>query len=237
MTPPKKLHGQPPAHSAADDGESREASVLVPRRRTGSVRSDYRRFLAQAARKPSLVGAVAPSSPGLAREMAGVVPTSGSPVVVELGPGTGALSAAVAERLPAGGRHVAIELDAGMVRHLRAELPWLEVIQGDAAELKTLLREAGIESVDAVVSGLPWSIFSGQAQGRILDEVGRVLTPSGAFTTFAYLHALGMSGAKLFRRRLDVAFDEVLTTRTVWRNVPPARTYVCRRPLSRAHDC
>ncbi|GAB3278159.1 methyltransferase domain-containing protein [Parasphingorhabdus pacifica] len=202
----------------------------------GAIGSDYRRFLLRALRNPSLVGAVAPSSPWLAREMAGVVPSSGAPVVVELGPGTGALSTAVSTRMPTGGRHVAIELDEGMLRYLRGELPWLEVLQGDAADLGQLLRDAGIESVDAVISGLPWSIFSASAQNRILHEVGQVLAPSGAFTTFAYLHALGMSGAKAFRRRLDVAFDEVLTTRTVWRNVPPARTYVCRRPSAEAHS-
>ncbi len=191
---------------------------------------NYRTFLQRAVSKPGQVGAVAPSSPHLAREIASVVPRTGSPVVVELGPGTGALSAAIANRLPAGGRHVAIELDSGMVEHLNRALPWLEVIQGDASDLGALLSAAGIDRVDAVVSGLPWSIFPAKLQHDILQQVGSVLTPGGAFTTFAYLHALGMSGARQFRRRLDVSFDEVITSRTVWRNMPPARTYVCRRP-------
>lgn len=197
---------------------------------TGSTLANYRAFIERAVRKPNLVGAVAPSSPSLAREMASVVPSSGAPVVVELGPGTGALSGAIADRLPAGGRQVAIELDGGMVEYLRTELPWLEVVQGDAARLGELLAEIGVDKVDAVVSGLPWSIFPGQLQRDILHQVGSVLAPGGAFTTFAYVHALGMSGARQFRRRLDLCFDEVLTSHTVWRNVPPARIYVCRRP-------
>lgn len=203
---------------------------MLPRSGSGSVLANYRTFIERAVRKPNLVGAVAPSSPNLAREMAAVVPTSGNPVVVELGPGTGALSGAIAERLPAGGRQVAIELDAGMVEYLGAEMPWLEVIQGDAARLGELLADAGIDKVDAVVSGLPWSIFPAKLQHDILGQVGAVLAPGGAFTTFAYVHALGMAGAQQFRRRLDLSFDEVLTSRTVWRNVPPARIYVCRRP-------
>lgn len=190
----------------------------------------YRAFLSRAVRNPGKVGAVAPSSPYLASEMAGVVPTTGNPVVVEIGPGTGALSPAVNARLPEGGRHLAIELDEGMVGYLRGALPWLEVIRGDAANLEELLREAGVGQVDAVISGLPWAIFPAAAQDDILRQVGRVLSPQGALTTFAYVHALGMSGARQFRRRLDGAFDEVLTTRTVWRNLPPACSYVCRRP-------
>ncbi|WP_258349152.1 class I SAM-dependent methyltransferase [Saccharopolyspora gregorii] len=203
--------------------------------RPASVFADYRKFAARAARKPGLVGAVAPSSPHLAREMASIVPRTASetgPVVVELGPGTGALSRAVRDRLPEGGRHLAIELDSGMVEHLRADLPWLEVVQGDAAKLRTLLADHGVDRVDAVISGLPWSIFPGELQRDILAEIGQVLVPGGAFTTFAYVHALGMSGARAFRNRLDLAFDEVLTSRTVWRNVPPARIYTCRRPIS-----
>lgn len=215
----------------AEQTRGRQRGTVSPSRPgAGSTLAGYRAFIERAVRKPGQVGAVAPSSPSLAREMAAVVPTSGRPVVVELGPGTGALSGAIAERMPSGGRHVAIELDGGMVEYLRAELPWLEVVQGDAARLGDLLSGLGIERVDAVVSGLPWSIFPGELQQAILDQVGAVLAPGGAFTTFAYVHALGMSGARLFRRRLDLTFDEVLTSRTVWRNVPPARIYVCRRP-------
>lgn len=203
---------------------------MLPSSGSGSVLTNYRTFFERAVRKPNLVGAVAPSSPNLAREMAAVVPTAGSPVVVELGPGTGALSSGIAQRLPVGGRQVAIEVDSGMVEYLRAELPWLEVIQGDASRLGDLLADAGIDKVDAVVSGLPWSIFPAKLQQDILDQVGAVLAPGGAFTTFAYVHALGMTGARQFRRRLDLSFDEVLTSHTVWRNIPPARIYVCRRP-------
>jgi phospholipid N-methyltransferase len=63
----------------------------------------------------------------------------------------------------------------------------------------------------------------------VLDQVRRRLRPDGAFTTFAYLHALPLGLARRFAGRLRAAFDEVLVTRTVWRNVPPALTYVCRR--------
>jgi phosphatidylethanolamine/phosphatidyl-N-methylethanolamine N-methyltransferase len=200
--------------------------------RNGSVLAEYRTFLARAVGNPGRVGAVAPSSAGLAREMTKIVPTWGSPTVVELGPGTGALSGAVAQRLPPGSRHVAVELDDGMVKHLRSTLPGLEVVQGDAADLRMLLRQAGIQSVDAVISGLPWSLFTTDAQRAILGEVGRVLTPGGAFTTIAYVQALGMPKARRFRALLDETFDEVVLSRTVWRNVPPSRVYLCRRPRS-----
>jgi phospholipid N-methyltransferase len=57
-----------------------------------------------------------------------------------------------------------------------------------------------------------------------------VIGTTGAFTTFAYLHGMSLAAARRFRRTLRETFDEVLVSATVWRNVPPAFVYVCRRP-------
>lgn len=194
--------------------------------------SEYRIFLGAAARRPALIGAVAPSSRGLAAQLAAIVPSSGRPFVVELGPGTGSVSAAIRRRLPEHGRQLAVELDDRMVAFLRQRHPWLTVLPGDAADLPGLVGDAAVHRVDAVISGLPWSVFEHGHQQRILDGVGQLLGPGGAFTTFAYLHALPLAGARRFRAELTRRFDEVVQTRAVWRNLPPALVYVCRRPRS-----
>jgi phosphatidylethanolamine/phosphatidyl-N-methylethanolamine N-methyltransferase len=181
-------------------------------------------------RRPGAVGAVAPSSLGLAELLASVVPRTGAPLVVELGPGTGAVSAVIDRRLPAAGRHLAVELDPDMAAYLRHVRPSLEVVRGDARELGKLLAGRGVERVDAVVSGLPWALFDTPTQTAILGEVARLLGPNGAFTTFAYLHGLPLHTARRFRRTLAHTFDEVVVSKTVWRNLPPAFGYVCRRP-------
>ncbi|HXV94081.1 MAG TPA: methyltransferase domain-containing protein [Pseudonocardia sp.] len=205
--------------------EASETSQVPP---AGNAR---RAFLAAALRRPASVGAVAPSSPRLAALLASVVPREGAPVVVELGPGTGAVSAAIEARLPAGARHLAVELDERMADYLRRTRPGLEVVQGDAAKLRPLLAEHGVDQVDAVVSGLPWALFDDATQRGILDEVARAIGPSGAFVTFAYLHAMPLAAARRFRARLQDTFDEVVVSATVWRNLPPAFAYVCRRPV------
>ena len=159
-----------------------------------------------------------------------MVPRSGGPVVVELGPGTGAVSAAIDRRLPEPGRHLAVEIDPGMCEYLRRTRPTLEVVPGDARQLAALLAERGVGRVDAVVSGLPWALFDPSTQESILGEVARLLAPAGAFTTFAYLHGMPLNTARRFRRTLAATFDEVVVSKTVWRNLPPAFGYVCRRP-------
>jgi phospholipid N-methyltransferase len=196
----------------------------------GGARAARRAFLAAAVRRPATMGAVAPSSPRLGAVLASVVPRTGEPVVVELGPGTGAVSAVIAEKLPPGARHLAVELDPDMVAYLRRTRPELEVVQGNAANLAELLAERGIGTVHAVICGLPWALFDDDTQTALLGEISRVIGDRGAFTTFAYLHGMTLGAARRFRRTLRSTFDEVLVTATVWRNLPPAFVYVCRRP-------
>lgn len=187
-------------------------------------------FLATAVRRPDVVGAAWPSSQNLAGVLAEVVPCRGRPIVLELGAGTGAVSSAISRRLPAGGRHIAIEIDPRLADHLERAYPHITVRRGDAAQLERLLSGAAVDRADAVVSGLPWSLFDEDRQRRILTQVCRALTPGAGFSTFAYLHALPLAGARRFRRLLHAYFDEVVITRTVWGNLPPALAYVCWHP-------
>ena len=203
----------------------REPGVARPGRR-GARRA----FFAALLRKPGQIGAVAPSSPSLAGVIASVVPTAGAPVVVELGPGTGAVTTAIDARLDPGARHLAVELDPRMAGFLRQAHPGLEVVEGDAAKLQSLLEERGVEHADAVVSGLPWALFDDVTQASILGQVAAVIGPDGVFATFAYRHGMALAAARRFRRTLHATFAEVQLTPTVWRNMPPAFVYVCRHP-------
>lgn len=202
--------------------------------RLGAVPRHLGTFLAAALRSPARVGAIAPSSPRLAARLAAVVPGVGDPVVVELGPGTGSATVQIARRLDGRGRHLAVEIDPYLSEHLLARFPAVEVITGDAADLPDLLAGRGVAAVDAVISGLPWSLFPAAAQRAIVGAAARSLAPGGSFTTFAYLHALPLGRARSFRALLGEVFDEVLTTRTVWSNLPPAVSHVCRRPRAPA---
>lgn len=187
-------------------------------------------FLRRALCSPGTVGAAWPSSPGLAAVLARAVPTRGRPVVAELGPGTGATSGAVEARLPPEGRHLAVELDPALAQHLEREHPSAEVLRGDAGALRTLLDGAGVEQLDAIVCGLPWSLFDEGKQRAILEQIAGALGPGACFTTFAYRHATVLGSAQRFARLLDEYFDRVHVSRNVLRNFPPAFVYVCGSP-------
>ncbi|MBU2753617.1 phosphatidylethanolamine N-methyltransferase [Acidithiobacillus sp. CV18-2] len=163
-------------------------------------------------RDPRGIGALFPSSPFLARRMAGLVP-SGEGAVVELGPGLGPVTHALLEGGIAKTDLILIERSANMVQHLRQEFPGVEVIHGDAAELATLIGDR--LPVRAIVSSLPLRTIPPKIVGRILGEFPKCARRGTAFIQFTYhpLHSCtGLSG-KFTHQRASY----------VWRNLPPAR--------------
>ncbi len=195
-------------------------------------RSQLHAFVREFARNPQRTGALTPSSARLAQEAVQPIPSTGDPVVVELGPGTGAFTGAIQERLGGRGRHVAVELNPRFAALLRRNFPAVDIANADATQLAALLAEREIARADVIVSGLPWAVFPTALQTNLMNAVLAALGPGGAFTSFGYVHAMRLPPARRFRARLQRSFDEVVVGRTVWQNVPPARVYFARRPVA-----
>lgn len=168
----------------------------------------------------------------LCRQLAQVVPQGTNGVVVELGAGPGVLAEPIRDRLGPDARYLAIEIDEELVAHLRRHKPWLEAVQGDVADLEQILDDAGIDRVDAFVSTLPWAVFPQALRMKVMDVIARRLAPDGAMSMIITWMALP-NRVRDLRALLDEHFDEVVETATEWRNPPPARTFLCRRPLPR----
>ena len=175
------------------------------------------------------VGAPCPSSPALARAMLQDCDLKSARTVVELGPGTGAFTRLILERIGAQTLFLALELDQACVARMREELPRVKVYHDSAERLAHYLNQPGHDQAEVIISGLPWTNMRPRIQDRILDAVLECLSPKGVFTTFAYAHAYWLPTAVRFRKRLKAHFGSVKTSRLVWRNVPPAYVYRCRR--------
>ena len=104
------------------------------------------------------------------------------------------------------------------------------LIYRDSVEnVAQICSREGVEEVDCVVSGLPWASFSERQQSEFLDATLKVLKPGGQFLTFAYVHGTWLPPGRRFRKKLSHYFSEVVRSRIVWANLPPAYIYICRR--------
>ncbi|MGH4012409.1 MAG: class I SAM-dependent methyltransferase [Pseudonocardiaceae bacterium] len=197
-------------------------------------------FLAAAVRSPRDVGTLLPSGPELARRLAAVVPRSGPGgrpvVVVEVGAGDGAVTGAIAEQAGPDAVVIAIEKDPELAERLRKRSLGVQVVTADANTLSAILAEQGLVRADVIISVLPWTLFGPQQQREFLATFAAALHADGVFTAAAYSPSYWTPAARRFRGELSRTFGEVLPTRTMWRHVPPAMTYVCRRPLHQPED-
>jgi len=176
---------------------------------------------------PAEIGAVVPSSTRLAHCMTEWLRLDDASVVAEFGPGTGAFTSVILEKLPSGCNFFALEINSDFAGILRRRFSGVRIIEGDVSEVATICDSLGVEKVDCIVSGLPWASFSPAKQEDLLAATLSVLRPGGQFVTFSYLQGLLMPGGQRFRRLLNRSFAGVSQSRIVWGNLPPAFVYRC----------
>ena len=193
------------------------------------MQGDLLKFLTQFRHAPRSVGAIVPSSDALARAMIAPIDFANARTIVEFGPGTGVMTAAILNRLSPDTKYVGIEINEAFHRTLTIRFPDLQFFNRGAQDVTDILAALGIDSCDAIVCGLPWASLPIELQNRIMAGMLQVLRPGGVFVTFAYLQGLVLPAAGALRRRLKAEFSRVETTRIVWGNVPPAFAYVCYR--------
>lgn len=179
-------------------------------------------MLGRFVRSPRTVGAVAPSSRVLAAEMVRGLDLAGTATVVELGPGTGVVTRAIAARLGPDAHALAIDVEPTFVAALAQKHPRIEAVCASAADLASLLRARSMFPADHIISGLPFASLPGDVTTSILDAIAAALRPGGTFTTFQYLNGYPTPLARNFRQAMTERMGTAPTRRVVWRNIPPA---------------
>ena len=131
------------------------------------------------------MGSVVPSSPALCRRVVGQVRRGAGEWVVELGAGTGVITRALlAGGVPAE-RVAVVEIVPDMAAHLRATLPGVDVIAGDARVLPDLLLRARHGRVGTVICGIPLVLLSLAEQRRFISAMLAV-APGRGFLHYSY---------------------------------------------------
>jgi phosphatidylethanolamine/phosphatidyl-N-methylethanolamine N-methyltransferase len=182
---------------------------------------DEVRFLRSWIEKPLHMGAVMPSGRVLARTMAQYVNVDSSGPVVELGPGTGAITNALIEHGIDQKRLVLVEYNPGFCALLRDRYPQAKVVQGDAYKLRDSLWDVLSVPASAVVSGLPLVTKPMLTRLKLIRDAFLALAPGAPFVQFTY------SVAPPIPKSLPGVSTEA--SERIWMNLPPARVWVYRK--------
>ena len=184
--------------------------------------TNTRSFITAFLRQPLVIGAILPSSRALARAMVAVSTIHQARVIVELGGGTGALTTTILHHLPAHAHYLIFETNPTFCALLRQRFPdpRVSVIERSATEITAVLRTMGYAHADCIFSGLPFQAFPRALTNEILHATTTSMHSQSCFVAFQYTNRQEPT----FQQH----FTHVTLARRVWRNIPPARVYVCQ---------
>jgi phosphatidylethanolamine/phosphatidyl-N-methylethanolamine N-methyltransferase len=178
------------------------------------------RFLRAMLARPRAVGAVAPSSFALARAVAAQIDLSRPGPILELGPGTGALTRGVLARGVAPERMTLVEYDPELAQKLKEQFRGMLVIQGDAFALDKTLGAHFTRPYIATISGIPLLNYTPEVRLALLNSMFDKMEPGAPVIQFTYgLHSPISPSAGIVVER---------TAFVLW-NIPPAHVWVYRR--------
>lgn len=208
------------------------------RRALSNVRDTFR-FIRQGIRDIDTAASFLPSQRFLVDAMCRPLALARAKCIVELGPGTGALTKALLARMPADAQLHAIELDPAMhaVLTKRFDDPRLKIHLGNAIDLPEILASHGAPPVDGIASSLGLSLIPQEPRARILESAGRVMGPGAVFTQYSYLYTRYVVWSPGTRRVFQFRCEELLSqhfttveSELVVLNAPTATVYACRWP-------
>jgi phosphatidylethanolamine/phosphatidyl-N-methylethanolamine N-methyltransferase len=201
---------------------------------------EYATFFRQFRHQFETTGAIAPSSRFLARSMTRYLRNraSDTPVrVLEIGPGTGAVTRTIVRHLREGDRFDLVELNETFAEHLRqrfeSDPQWSRVANLSEVHIAPLQDFQSDAPYDFVISGLPLNNFPAPLVDEIFEHYFKHVAPGGVLSYFEYQFVRSLRtriGAKSERERLrtidgtmsDYCSRFRIRRDWVFANLPPA---------------
>jgi phospholipid N-methyltransferase len=188
--------------------------------RTAS-RSDFWMVFRKFVKQGTTIATPAPSGRYLVREMLKGIDFDQTNTIVELGAGTGPITAALLKRMRPHTQLIVVEIEKDFCDRLRKRFPTADIVHGDAAHLDRILAERGIQHIDQVISGLPLPSIPHATRQAILASAAKCMSRESVFRQLTIM-------PYYFRRFYRNYFEEV-SFKLVPVNFPPAGVYLCRR--------
>ena len=177
-----------------------------------------RLFSAELLANPRAIGAACPSSPLLARRIASLVGRPHNSYVLELGAGTGSITAGLLRRGVPADRLIILERSPAMVKLLHRRFPGAHILEGDAADIHSIVQDQlklSTADFSHIVSSLPLRSIPRPVSEKIATAIQDFLCHGAKLIQYTY--DLRKGSTSWFSRLRHVQSS------VIWLNVPPAR--------------
>lgn len=182
-------------------------------------------FLQAFIKNPLKVGAIAPSSPELAKKMVEEIVPDEDSVVMELGVGTGSFTKLLQKKVPDKKSYLGIELDKELVKSLRKNFPDMRFMRGNACKAFALHKRSKFGKVEYILSGLPFVSMPKEINDKIFAQIEKFMEQGNCmFRTFQYAHGYYLPPAIKLRAFMCDRYGSSEKSPLIVKNVPPAIT-------------
>ena len=167
---------------------------------------------------PRMVGAILPSSHWTVDAMLAKVDWANCDLFVEYGPGVGTFCQDVLDRLKPDARLLVIDLNPDFIDYLGKTFHDNRFIpvHGSAADVRQIIKDAGFDHADYILSGLPFSTLPDNLGPVIARETAAAIRTGGAFLVYQYRARARDFMAPHFDH-IDVGLE--------YRNIPPCHLF------------
>lgn len=180
-------------------------------------------FLKEGLKNLMTVGAVARSSQFLCEEMTSAVNFDTAIYLVEIGAGDGVITKHILEKMRPDAKLLSFEVNDTFIEILKEiQDPRFILIHDSAENIEkhVLLHFQRPESVDAIISALPFVLIPEELTQRILDACKASLKKGGLFIQYHYSMVLKKLYKKVFGN-VQTLFEPL--------NIPPAFIFICEK--------
>jgi phospholipid N-methyltransferase len=174
--------------------------------------------------KDRKVGALTPTSDSCIKKVIDKMQFEGARTIIEFGSGTGEFTRQFLEQGNAQTKIIAFETYAPFAAMLRAiDDPRLKVYENSAEDVDEVLLAEGIDQVDYIVSGIPFTLLTEKTRMNIIKKSANLLSTNGSFIAYQY-------SPFVIRKYLKANFEDISIDFT-WRNLPPMFVMEARHHL------
>jgi phospholipid N-methyltransferase len=143
-------------------------------------------------------------------------------VIVELGPGNGAITKYILENLSPKTILICFEINDNFYQQLQAlQHPQLIVLKASAEKIVDELHKLNIHQVNYIISSLPLTIIPDEISDQILEKSFQALEENGSFIQYQYSLSYFRKLKNVFKESILLEFEPL--------NIPPAFIYRCKK--------
>ena len=182
------------------------------------AKAHKRHFFKTYLKERKQIGSWMPSSRFLVKKMCKKIDFKSATNIIELGPGTGVFTKEILKLARKDAKIFVFELNEDFYKLLQTKFkdPRIVLVNSSAEQMEHVLKEHGVDKVEAILSSLPLAVIPDDIKDNILDSAYLVLKDGGKYIQYQYT----LNAKKLLEKRfgkLKMSFASI--------NVPPAFIY------------